>query len=501
MNMKKDSTIYFKTKNGNAYLYDFNKETFLNSLPIFEDSDQIIRLSDNRSDNDLDLLCKKSAYTKEEIAQYLDEICFLRNHGYFSIFDKSVRTATKINGKIVRENISSVKHLVFEVTESCNLRCYYCGYGKLYNAVEGRYSEKLPVEKAMALIDYLASFWKEDKSRNKAINISFYGGEPLLNFDFIQQMVGYISDLQLFESTKYSITTNGMLLLKHIDYLVEKDFSIDVSLDGNRENNRFRVDLNNNNSFDVVIDALEKIREKYPEFFSKNINFQSVLSSANSVDSITRFFKEKFDKTISILELNTSNVKNQPEFDAIFQDYAESLWNASEEVRNNYFLNAPEKTRFGNMIVGFLVNAWRNYTHTPKAALIQNQKRLITGTCSPFWKKMFITAKGNMMACERINYDYILGEISDDNCVRIDFDAVAAQYNRYYGKLMPQCAQCYSSPFCVQCMFYIDNLDKKPICKDFMNKKEVAEYLSNAFSFIEDYLETVYSMINCTFYE
>ena len=83
----------------------------------------------------------------------------------------------------IKYTLANVPQLVFEVTDACNLKCKYCGYGEFYDDYDDREDKTLPVDKAIHLIDYLAEFWNSDMntSSNKVIFISFYGGEPLLN--------------------------------------------------------------------------------------------------------------------------------------------------------------------------------------------------------------------------------------------------------------------------------------------------------------------------------
>lgn len=79
----------------------------------------------------------------------------------------------------------NLKQLVFEVTSHCNLNCYYCGYGELYNMRPNENERKnLDFLKAKNLIDYLFDLWNKHELDYDQIDtfIGFYGGEPLLNF-------------------------------------------------------------------------------------------------------------------------------------------------------------------------------------------------------------------------------------------------------------------------------------------------------------------------------
>lgn len=128
-----------------------------------------------------------------------------------------------VNSENIIYSLANMRQLVFEVTDACNLKCKYCAYGEMYEDYDAREEKMLPVDKAIRLINYLAGFWKSEKNTSFKQNlyISFYGGEPLLNMQFIKAVVDYVENKlncpnQHFE---FSMTTNALLLHKYMDYL------------------------------------------------------------------------------------------------------------------------------------------------------------------------------------------------------------------------------------------------------------------------------------------
>ncbi|MFA6705070.1 MAG: radical SAM peptide maturase, partial [Bacteroidales bacterium] len=123
-----------------------------------------------------------------------------------------------------------------------------CGYGELYNDYDERVGNDLSFEKAVAIIDYLSSYWQSSNNQSGRFNvyISFYGGEPLLNMCFVKKVIDYIEQINSYNRYfTFSMTTNAVLLDKYIDYLVEKDFNLLISLDGDKSNNQYRVNKAN----------------------------------------------------------------------------------------------------------------------------------------------------------------------------------------------------------------------------------------------------------------
>ena len=98
-----------------------------------------------------------------------------------------------VSQKVVEYNIKNLRHLIFEVTDACNLNCKYCGFSEFYNGYDERSGTYQSFEKVKSFIDYLASIWKNCKYENiqQPLTVGFYGGEPLLNMKFIKQVIDH----------------------------------------------------------------------------------------------------------------------------------------------------------------------------------------------------------------------------------------------------------------------------------------------------------------------
>ena len=125
----------------------------------------------------------------------------------------------RITATTVRHNLANLRQVTFEVTDDCNLRCRYCGYGEMYCGYDERKSGYLDFSQVKPLVDYLSGIWSTylPDSSQTVTYFSFYGGEPLLNMPFIEEAVKYIEDLGLNRKVFYSMTTNAMLLDRYMD--------------------------------------------------------------------------------------------------------------------------------------------------------------------------------------------------------------------------------------------------------------------------------------------
>ncbi len=504
-----ESTVFYKTQSGNRYLYDNNNSMFMTAHPLFEYFYRCEKtgMDDFSNDDSFELQCDipgKNTYSQQEIEYYYEKYQFLKIHGLFGVLTNRQRIMKDINPEMIGYYLANIKQITFEVTECCNLNCTYCTYNDLFLESEKRENKFLSIKTAKTIIDYFFSYWDSrlNQIEDQTVAISFYGGEPLLNFDFIRDVIQYLQ-YRTGEKKKFrfTITTNGLLLDKHIDYLIEHDFKITVSLDGNYENNQYRIDHNNNNPHNKILTVLKKIMKEYPEFYKTNVRYNTVLHDKNSVEEVFDFFMNELNKTTKFLEVNSDGAKPErlAEIEKMHSTFLESYFNFPSRDKMN---EIDWDLHINNQIINCLRGYWSNYIRSYKNLFYDKteQKKLITGTCTPFWKKMFITAKGLILPCERIDFKYALGKI-ENNEVKLNFDKVADKFNRYLHNVSDQCNECYISRSCSQCMFYIDGIENEPNCDSAYNRDAFSKYLSYIYTEMEDAPEKVFNLLKKTLFE
>lgn len=398
-----------------------------------------------------------------------------------------------INEESIKRNLANLPQLVFEVTDACNLKCKYCAYGEFYDDYDKRDNQMLSLNAAKTLIDYLCKYWNSYRCTSSSIPmyISFYGGEPLLNFPFIESVVDYIKHLNCkSRSFRFSMTTNGILLDRYIKFLVDNNFHILISLDGNEKNNCYRVDKAGNPSFKQVVKNVDILREKYPDFFKTNVNFNSVFHNMSRMEEVFWFFKEKYDKLPSVSELNSSGIKPDKieEFERTYSNIERSILQCEDckTIENEMFLKTSSSRNLALYLQQYSGFYYRDYID-----LLAERKENIsipTGTCSPFGKKLFVTVNGKILPCERIGHQFSLGHVYDEY-VDIDFANIAARYNLYYEKLNKQCSSCKNRTACMQCMFNLKDLDSKPVCFGYMNSEGFKRYSQTQLSYLRKHPE------------
>lgn len=405
----------------------------------------------------------------------------------YIINKQNVSYIYKMNSNVVFNQLVNLKQITFEVTDACNLKCKYCAYGEFYNFYDKRNNNFMPFKYAVNIIDFLVNIWTNNASTSsfREVMISFYGGEPLLNISFIKQVVEYVDNIKLSNvKFNFSMTTNSILLDKYMDYLVDKKFNLLISLDGDEVANSYRIDHRGHNSFLKVVDNINNLKSKYPEYYLKYVEFNSVLTNRSSVEGIRRFIFNKFHKKANISELSTSGVNpnKEIEFSKILNMFYDSINDANnqDKLNDDLFDKSPYTMGIFSLLRAFSGNYYENY----HSIIVDDSQRKFypTGTCIPFEKKIFVTVNGLILPCERIAHKYFLGRVLLNN-VEIDCEKIARKYSSYYKSIKKQCISCFRKPICYQCIFHIDGLMGKNVnCHGYADeltfKQDLQKFLS-----------------------
>lgn len=287
-------------------------------------------------------LKKTSEKSTDVDSYYVKKYAYLKAHGFFT---KSKPTEFAVlEESIVEDNIKNIKQVVFEVTDSCNLSCTYCAFGELYDGYDERISKKIDIHKAIHLLKFI--FDHKPKKKNDKLAISFYGGEPLLNMTFIEQIVELSKELNLAKQfdLEYTMTTNTTLLHKYMDFLVANNFRLLISLDGNEKCHSYRTfKKDNENSFQKVIENLDRLQKDYPDYFLKNISFNAVLHDRNTTMECPGLVHGKMG--IAIFFFHYAQYTNN----MLFADYAMDL---IDQILNQLHVNSPANYKKGIAGIG-----------------------------------------------------------------------------------------------------------------------------------------------------
>ena len=418
---------------GNAYyLYDVNIN---NLIRISRESFGIIQEMLDGSDKTLNV------DLNDELIHYYG-MGFLREYK-----EKEIKNIdSEIIMKIMNSNLKS---LLLQITRDCNMRCKYCFYSGKYFDIRTHEKEYMSQEVAFKAID----FFFERAKKSEKINIGFYGGEPLLNFKLIKEVIRYIEKSYSYFDIQYSITTNGICLTPLIcDFLVEKKALVTVSLDGPQViHDQNRVLMDGTGSFKLIYRNLSYLFNRHHDFFVSNVRYNAVDTGSRSMvesffysDEIIKYIKGK----ISPLNNYHKNSLQSEFFQKETIDKASS--NKGRDIRSiiNY-IKSDKIDQFNDTMAKLNRQISNGFS---------NSTVIKSGNCIPGVSRLFCNVKGDFYMCEKFNdisKDYKIGDVingwSEDNIIKL---ANISNPSKNKG-----CLSCWAIHLCNMCAAKIVALD------------------------------------------
>ena len=197
--------------------------------------------------------CKELPYSMEELAEVCEELLALKEAG--QLYTEDIYKDYIMDFK-KRQTV--VKALCLHIAHDCNLACQYCF------AEEGEYHGRralMSLEVGKKALDFLVA-----NSGNRInLEVDFFGGEPLMNWDVVKELVAYGRSLEEPNNKKFrfTLTTNGILLNDDILEFANKEMSnIVCSIDGRKEiNDKMRPFRGGQGSYDVIVPKFKKVAE------------------------------------------------------------------------------------------------------------------------------------------------------------------------------------------------------------------------------------------------
>ena len=198
------------------------------------------------------LLVKYPQVDEKEIAEGLEQIRQLQEAGKLFTPD----TFAPMAGKLKEKTSGVIKALCIHIAHSCNLNCAYCF------ASQGKYQGEralMSLEVGKRALDFLI----ENSGNRRNLEVDFFGGEPLMNFDVVKEMVAYARsrEKQTGKNFRFTLTTNGMLIDDDVIEFANREMSnVVLSLDGRKEiHDRYRVDYAGKGSWERIVPKFQKL--------------------------------------------------------------------------------------------------------------------------------------------------------------------------------------------------------------------------------------------------
>lgn len=347
-----------------------------------------------------------------------------------------------------------LKQVILELTEQCNLRCKYCIFNE-YNPGYRNFSPKaMPWEIAKKAVEY------GRVNSGEEIAISFYGGEPLVQFPLMKKVIAYSQEIMSDKKLTFSFTTNLTLVTQEIAEYVASvpGMSVLCSLDGPKDiHDAYRVMAEDKGSFEKAIKGLKLLVEAFGERAKEQLLINTVVCppySQEKLDVIKNFFE-------SLEWLPKEMVKKC--------DYVESGSLREEDISHKYDGSGDYLENYDgfNMdpIEGWALN--RNITNNDPDGYaagvgidhlvrIHNRRKgdkpfefiRRNGCCTPGNRRVYVKTDGAFSLCEKIGDAPEIGNVFDG----ANIENVKKYYLEDYEKQSIQkCSDCWAMNICPIC--------------------------------------------------
>lgn len=388
----------FKTEK-NHYIYDVNSNSFV----------RCTKIASNILPDMYDLtpaeLSDKYGYTIEKI---LDTELAINNlaksKGIFSCnHPQKMQFTWNDAHEILNKRIA---YLRFEITDQCNQRCNYCYFSGNYMTLRTHGNSKMSTATAFKAVDFL--FQHSCDSPN--IRISFYGGEPLLNFRTIKETVEY-AKYRLQTRVSFDIISNGFLLNEEImEFFVKNEFWVILSLDGPSEiHDRNRIQIDGSGTFSKVWENLYNMYLLYPRFYKEKVSIRCTMTPPTTIQQMIDFFDSSplADLEVSFSTVSkTSSSSNDETRKWLLQLTRDSYLNLHKRLlrkQSDAFKYMPRS-------ISDPIKSLLNRKSTPLGEVVYPNKQCLPGARWPT-----VTTEGNIIICDAIgnNKEMVIGDVDN----------------------------------------------------------------------------------------
>ena len=358
-------------------------------------------------------------YTEEETAEAVEEILLLAQEGQLYTEDIYENYIDSFKN---RETV--VKALCLHIAHDCNLACRYCF------AEEGEYHGRRAImsyEVGKKALDFLVA----NSGNRTNLEVDFFGGEPLMNWEVVKQLVAYGRSLEEEHHKKFrfTITTNGVLLNDEILEFVNKEMgNMVLSIDGRKEvHDRMRPHRGGQGSYDEIVPKFKKAAESRGQM---NYYVRGTYTHYN-----TDFAKD----VLHLADLGFKQISVEPVVAPETEDYAireedlPQLLAQYDELAEEMIKRRKEGNGFN--FFHFMIDLEGG----PCVA-----KRL--SGCGSGTEYLAVTPWGDLYPCHQFvgNEDFLMGNV-DEGVLRTDIRDEFKQCNVYAKE---KCKDCFAKFYC-----------------------------------------------------
>ena len=383
--------------------------------------DMIALFESNTKDQILTHLgAKYPKFDQNDLSECYDDIQSLKDAGKLFVKD----TFEPMADKLKQKTAGVVKALCLHIAHTCNLNCSYCF------ASQGKYHGDRAVmsfEVGKQALDFLVA----NSGHRKNLEVDFFGGEPLMNFQVVKDLVAYARSIEKEHNKnfRFTLTTNGVLIDDDVIEFANREMSnVVLSLDGRKEvHDRYRVDYAGHGSWEKIVPKFQKLVEARN---GKNYYMRGTFTHANP--DFVADIQQMLD--LGFTELSMEPVVCAPDDpSALTKEDLEIVKNEYEKLAALMLHRDEEGRPF----------TFYHYMIDLKGGPCIYKR--ISG-CGSGTEYMAVTPWGDLYPCHQFVGDekFLLGNIWDgvsNTAIRDDF----LSCNVY---ARPECADCWAKLYC-----------------------------------------------------
>jgi len=414
--------VSYPTDSSKIHLIDIKNKKFVldvNSEIFFEIDGlvySILKMMCDVSDEKQLVEALSSEYPKEEIIANLGELKRLIDQNI--LFSEDQFADLKSNSNLPLSSIC------LNISHDCNLRCAYCFANRDgYN----RDKQLMSIETAERSIDFLI----ENSKDQKDLEVSFFGGEPLMNVSVMRHTVKYGEEqaAKHGKSIRFHVTTNGTLLTPDIiEFLKEKNFSMILSLDGPKEvHDRMRCFPDGKGSYDLVAKNLKSVLMEENAF--RGLTVRSTFTSKNlDIENLM----------VHLADIGSHNMSVEPAFiDIEGLDISED---DMDELLHHYDILADKY--LNEMING----RYFSFFHLKQMMDICHRRTPRLTQCGASVGLVGIGADGQIYPCQKFigKAEYVMGDVYRG----ITNNSIKATFSNAHVRNKSKCMSCWARYIC-----------------------------------------------------
>lgn len=463
-------TRFFQAEYPLVKLFDYGKELlFYDAKPHFafimshEEAAVLIDFLKEMPEKEI-IRTKSAGIGVENVKALLVKFSGMKKNGVFikgpaAEISTVDRAAIKERLRYYDQNIV-LRKFSLGVTEDCNYRCTYCKK-TIANGYKGHSKENLSEENACKAIDYYfhkytSVFNKLSPDKKELLlqiippGLSWYGGEPFLNFDLIQNTARYFKglpwekfhirpeELRFAANTNLSVMTGEML-----GFLVDNRVHLYASLDGPaEEHDKCRVFEDGRGTFETAYGNLMKIKEFDEAYFRQRVSIFGVLADGHDHARCVDF-------TRSLGALHCQHVTAEftgafvPDADSVLDDYRRSMPDRLAEFKRTASAEAGDEDIDLGHFRHLFPFARLNYDKPAG-----NNSLQASLTCPMAFDNLMVSATGQFLICHKVDDSMPIGDCD----AGLDLERLTEVYRRYNAAINnEECKSCWNVNFCSVC--------------------------------------------------